>query len=341
MAGTPLAWSPDGRWIAFGADVIPAAGGKSCQPFGPGADDLGWAPAGGRMAGKSKVGAAVLGASGGRPQLVLKSPFAEQSFDPSGTRVAVSTLSDLSVRVVDLRTGKRRLLYRSPSDAVGPPSNERWSPDGRWVLFETDGYSSASIAADGLPLLAVRARGGPAIRIERRVLRSQDFVQPCGSRSIVISAGFDRYVSANKRVDIASPPRWKPVHVSHDKTKSWYSATCSPDGKLVAATATTDRDEGAFDSVERSIWLLAADGSSRRLLVGKPGDGLSDEAPRWSQDGRSILYVEHPNRSSSQARVYVIDVDTGRRRGSPAQFNIGLGYYGLHDWDGLMPWYQP
>jgi hypothetical protein len=102
-----------------------------------------------------------------------------------------------------------------------------------------------------------------------------------------------------------------------------------------------DRDEGAFDSAERSIWLLAADGSSRRLLVGKAGDGLFDEAPRWSKDGRFILYVEHPTTSSSRGRVYVIDVRTRARRGPLAEVGIGLGYYGLRDWGSIAAWYQP
>ena len=227
--------------------------------------------------------------------------------------------------------GHRTLLYHSPSDKVGPPVNQRFSPDGRYVLFQTDGYESASIAADGLPLWVVPASGGKATQIESDVLRWSDFIQRCGN-GFVVSAGFDRYVSAHKHIDLIRPPTWQPVNLSNDPRYSWYGGTCSPNGKWVAATVTINRDEGKFDSAERSIWLLAIDGSSRRLLVGKPGDGLSDEDPQWSADGRSITYLEHPAHPLPRAIEYSIDIQTGRRSGPLGTYAGDLGYYGHHTW---------
>jgi Tol biopolymer transport system component len=231
MAGTPLAGSPDGRWLAAGAHLIPVAGGKPCLPLGAGARALSFAPAEGRIAGESRLGAVLVGSPSARTQVVVRSRFGVQSVDPSGTRLAFSTLTGRSLWAVDLASGRRRLLYESPSDAVGPPTNEGWSPDGRWVFFQTDGYSSSSIAADGLPLLAVPARGGRPIRIEQSVLRADLSVRPCGGRSLVVSAGSDRYVSANKQIDIVAPPAWKAANLSHDPRGAGIPQSARATGK--------------------------------------------------------------------------------------------------------------
>ena len=244
------------------------------------------------------------------------------------------TLLVLGLSLFVVHGGHRSLLYRSPTDAVGPPVHARFSPDHRWVLFQTDGYESASIAADGLPLLAVPLAGGRAIRGESHVLPWPDFVQRCGD-GFVVSAGLDRYVSAHKRVDLVRPPSWRPVNLSRDAHSSWYAASCSPDGTWVAVTRTVNGDEHRIDTAERSIWLLAANGTSRRLLVGRQGDGVSDEDPSWSPDGGSVTYYEHAAGSGARAKVYRIDVATGRRSGPLATVAPVDDYYGHHTWRAL------
>jgi N-acetylmuramoyl-L-alanine amidase len=222
----------------------------------------------------------------------------------------------------------RMLLAAAAAAAlVGSPQhlNVRHSPDGRWLLYQTNPGGAGSIGADGMPLWARRVSGGTAILVERYVLGWPDFVQPCGD-GFVVSAGVDRYVSARKHVDLIRPPSWRPRNVSHDTRYSWYSAACSPDGRWIAATRTVNREEGRFDSAERSIWLLATDRSSRRLLVATPD--LSDEAPRWSSDGRFVTYYEHATHASASVSVYRIDVRNGRRSGPLTTLRDGLGYYG-------------
>jgi Tol biopolymer transport system component len=245
-----------------------------------------------------------------------------------------------SIWVVDSRTGRQTKVYSSPSEHVGPPIRAFWSADGGWLLFQTDTERSASLAADGVPLWAVRASGGRPLMIEREVLVASDFVRPCGRR-LVVSAGLDRYVSANKRVDLAAPPAWRARDLSADRSRSWYSAACSPNGRLVAATVTKNRAEGRFDTAERSIWLVRTDGEGRRLLIGRPGDRISDEFPRWSRDGRFLLYVEHAAQPNAAASLYLVSLRTGRRRGPIAHIGDGIGYYGYHDWGTSSAWYQP
>ncbi|HEY3921406.1 MAG TPA: hypothetical protein VGL76_04770, partial [Gaiellaceae bacterium] len=95
------------------------------------------------------------------------------------------TLLVLGLSLFAVHHGQKTLLYRSASDAVGPPVHAQFSPDRKWVLFQTDGYESSSIAADGLPLLAVPAGGGKAITVEQDVLTWPDFIQRCGNGFVV------------------------------------------------------------------------------------------------------------------------------------------------------------
>jgi len=282
-----------------------------------------------------------LATSGHPPRTLLPRGFTGDRFDASGRRLLADG-PKTSLWVFDLVRGNRDRVWRSPSPygRVGAPVNAHWSPDGNWILFQTDPFHSNSIAADGLPLWAVPAHGGRPVEVERAVLGGDDFIQRCGRR-LVVSAGFDRYVSARKRVDVLGAPAWKPRTISNDARHSWYAATCAPNGEDVAATVTANRDEGRFDTVERSIWLLAVNGSRRRLLVGRPGDHSSDEAPRWSRDGSWILYFRHPSRPFPKAALYLVNAKTGERRGPFAHIDGGLGYYGRHAWDDLAPWYQP
>ena len=339
----PIVWSTGGRWIAVGGTLVSAATGATCRLFGADASSVEPRPHSEAWIANTAAGRVMIAGPGqvGRPLLPAGFSVAGSAFDRSGRRL-VAEEANGSLWVFELGTGKRVRVWRSPSPLgrVGPALGERWSSDGRWILFQTDPFRSASIAADGLPLWAVPATGGRPIEVEHRLLTAADFVQPCGrSGRMVISAGFDRYVSAHKRIDLAKPPRWRAQSISHETRHSWYAAACSPDGRLVAATVTGNRDEGRFDTAKRSIWLLTSDGSSRKLLV-RSGAGISVEQPRWSRDGRWILYLQHRARPNPVAALYLRNVESGQRRGPFGRIKGGLGYYGYHDWDDEAAWYR-
>ena len=339
VAAQPIRWSPDGRWIAVGSTLVAAANGTTCRPFGSTAVLVQWRPRSRELVASTASSGVLVAEPGTPPRPLLPPGFSvgELAFDPSG-RWLVAEGPRGSLWVSDLATGTRRGIWRSsaPAGEVGPPVGARWTADGRWILFQTDPYSSGSIAADGLPLWAIRRLGGRTAQADQSVLGGSDFVQACGKR-VVISAGSDRYVSARKRIDVVSPPSWQARTISPDRRHSWYAATCSPDGATIAATVTANREEGRFDTAERSIRLL---GGHARLLVGQAGDGYSDEQPRWSSDGRWVLYVHHPARSRPKAVLYLVDLATGRRRGPFGHVDGGLGFYGRHDWNGLAAWHQ-
>jgi DNA-binding beta-propeller fold protein YncE len=72
----------------------------------------------------------------------------------------------------------------------------------------------------------------------------------------------------------------------------------SPDGKLIAA-------RGA----DQKVALYPIDGGSAR-----PVEGLdpNDQPLRWTEDGR-FLFVSHDLRPATTARVYRVDLATGKR----------------------------
>ena len=345
----PLAWSADGRWLSVGTVLVPAGGGPPCRPFARGTGLYGgdpvlhWAPRGDLLAATTARGVFLLH-PGGAPRRILPARWAVDGFSPRGTRIAAegpAQTNTPALWAIDLVGGRRTLLYRAPTIHVGMPVLARWTPDGRWVLFWTDTEDSASIAADGLPLLAVPAGGGRAIPLEPNVLRTPQFVVPCGPGHMLVVSGFDRYVSAHKSLQLFSEGAWAARDLSADPSHSWYDPSCAPDGGSILATATLmpGDEDGKIDSSARMLFRLSPDGS-RRLLLGAPHDPVSFEGARFAQDGRHVLYLRHATRYGAPAQLRLLDLGTGRSR-AVATMDAGDDYYGLHDLAGTAAWYQP
>jgi dipeptidyl aminopeptidase/acylaminoacyl peptidase len=77
----------------------------------------------------------------------------------------------------------------------------------------------------------------------------------------------------------------------------------SPDGKLIVFTlrkTDLEADKGRTD-----IWLISTDGTGLRRLTSHPG---ADYNPRWSSDGRSVLFI---STRSESAQVWHIAIDGG------------------------------
>lgn len=346
----PVAWSGDGRWLSEGTVLVPAAGGPLCRPFARGTGLYGgdpvlhWSPRGELFAVTTARGVFLLH-PGGRPHRILPAGWSVDGFSPRGTRIAAegpARTRTPALWAVDLAGGRRTLLYRSPSIHVGLPMLARWTPDGRWVLFWTDTEGSASIAADGLPLLAVPAGGGQAVPLAQHVLSTPQFVVPCGPGHMLVVSGFDRYVSAHKSLELFSEGSWSARNLSKDPSHSWYDPSCAAGGGSILATATLmpGDEDGSIDSSARMLWLLSPPGS-RRLLLGAPHDPVSFEGARFARDGRHVLYVQHPTRYGAPLQLRVLDVATGRSTGPLATIGDAGDYYGLHDWAAVAAWYQP
>jgi hypothetical protein len=205
----------------------------------------------------------------------------------------------------------------------------RWSPDSRWLLFTVDPWGSASLAADGLVLRIVPAAGGRA-RTIGTALGDADYTTWCG-RTLVATLGRDRIATHDKRLVAASAPDWRPRPLVSAQDLAWGSLTCAPDGRRVAVLSQRASNDANFFSKRWQLWQVGLDGS-RRLLDAPPA-GFADESPRWSRDGRAVLFVR-VHRGSGRLFAW----RDGRVSGPLAPVGYRLGYYGHADWWQSMAW---
>ena len=335
-AAAPVRWSADGRYVSFGGGVVSVDGGRVFRGLGGV-----WAPRGHSLAALTAGGGVIVRAPGSPDRRVVADGFSAQSlaFDPTGTRIAVGRArprrsrapADREVWIVEVRTGARRLVYRSPTSDPRRPVFTRWPPGG-FVLFRLALLPANSANLDGLPLRAVPARGGAARTVAEAALSYDEFYAGCGGR-LAFVAGFDRMTTRGKRIVLAGPPGWRGADVSRDRGRSWVSPACSRSGRLVAASGGRNWSQSRFGLERRAIWVLSPDGRTRRRLTAPPR-GRSDELPRWSAGGRTLFFVRSgPTTRDAVARglLYLVGLD-GRVSGPLADLGRTSNYYGRYGW---------
>jgi hypothetical protein len=265
----PVAWSGDGRLVSDGGRI---AGGAALPTAA-----LVWAPTGETAAFIATDGSVRLWRPGEGQRTILRRSFGARSlaWGPNGKLAIARTLY---VRGPMRRRHEEVWVWRAGTlrRVVGPitvdtvPIVAGFTPDGH-VLWWSDELGSASIAADGLPLLAGKTRLG-------RTLVFPDFVDVCGAH-VVFANGGDRYTTRGK--SIVEDGR----DISDDASRSWVSPSCN--GATVAAAAGRNWAEPKLGEGElRSIWQLEP--AKKRLTT--PPKGWTDEDPHVLADG-SILFV--------------------------------------------------
>jgi len=338
-AGPPVRFSQDGRWLAFGrGEVVPSAGGAIQQPFGSPVKTWEWSPTADSLAGVTETGGVLIAGPGRGPIALLPagSGAGHVAFSPDGRRLAVDRVRN-GIQVLDVAGRKARTVFPQP-DAARVPEVAGWSKDGRWIL-----YWRGPVGKEGGPLDAVPSSGGPWVNVFDPVLPYRDFLSSCGSR-IALSAGAGQEVSMGKQIVLTGPPEWAFHDLTDDFTRSWFWPACSPDGRWVAATDSYNQKESANQTVPRALWLLAADGSSRRLLV--PGTNGALEFPRWSSDGTVILVVlRSDSRWSAPGNLFLVRVDPSsgglpKLVGPIADLGSAPGPGGHQQWSAISDWYR-
>ncbi len=113
---------------------------------------------------------------------------------------------------------------------------------------------------------------------------------------------------ANNNSDIFAVDLSGQIRQITDTKGCEYDPVWSPDGKLIAYTATR-REITTIDSVaeDAHLWVVAATGGGGRELAGEQDRRVRD--PRWSPDGRSIVYIAGDRGYST---LFKTNVDGGR-----------------------------
>jgi dipeptidyl aminopeptidase/acylaminoacyl peptidase len=363
----PVRWSADGRYLGYGSgDVVSASGGTPTRPlgmlqpgWGGGSPGWAWSPVGHRLAGVTTRGGVALGGPGMRTLQLLPSGWGATSVAWSPDRLTLAVARSLYLKtpppyhqaiwLVNVSTGARTLLWHLPKPDLAPPWLSGFSPDGRWLLAWKDTQNSASLAADGVPLVLISTNGGKTVALGDELIYG-DFVSWCGANSLAyVQDNGGRQVTLNDRIEEAGPaPRW-PVVIPADPNRSAHLSFISPecasvDGEpAIAAAGGPASQDLPFGREQRRIWILLGAGNWTPLEQAPPR-GSSDELPTWSSDGRWIAFIRTtPRGSAGSGRLYLLDLGRrfhGRARqiGPIAGLGLSGNYYGHYGWDAEVAW---
>jgi len=366
-AGAPR-FSPDGRWLAYTQlvpgnptlpVVIPAGGAPPRSPLGGGILAWSWAPHEDLLYGLTQTGSLIAASPTGARRVVVKhlgGAFYDRQIavSPDGHTVAVdrsrcgvlthggveSTVGEIDT--VNVRTGTRAVVLKRTGSLF---TLAGWSPNGRWILFWSAQICSASLTADGWPLYAVPASGGQPVPAIRHMLLYSDFLTWCG-QSLIAASGPSRETNSDSALVETSPPGWRERTLRPARALSWVSPSCSPSGLALVAAAGPNNGPARFGLEHRSIWLLRPDSAPIRRLANPPARNLSDEAPRFSADGRWVLFVRSRVVPVGQAAISHDTLQLVRTTGGPAIPIVSFtsddfSYYDHFSWPYEIDWQQP
>jgi hypothetical protein len=217
----------------------------------------------------------------------------------------------------------------SAAAAVGSVEPATVAPEGTTRFIWSNPQNSASIAMDGLPLVAIH--GAQRHVLVRTMLPFRDYLSWCGS-TLVAVAGLGRETTRGKRLVLARPPYARTAPLTDDRGRSWVDPACTPDGTRVVAAAAPAR-EPRLGQERRSLWLLTLDGRRRTRLTRAPA-GRSDESPCFSGDARTLFFVRSgPTHldATADGRVYALDLATRTLRPLERLSPVG-NTYGHYAW---------
>ena len=240
------------------------------------------------------------------------------------------------------------MIFHLHRKELAPAWLEGFSPNGRWLLFWEDTQNSASLAADGLPLVALPLAGGRP-KVMTGELHYRDYLTWCGSKLVFVLNHGGREVTLGDGIATASGPDWKPETILPAKGKiSWTSVACPTQaaaarggGGLVVAGGPAGNDE-PFGHEHRSLWMVAAEphATPQQLSQTVPPVGYSDELPMWSGDGRWILFVRTRGGGIGRGKLYALDPFRGDVVGPIASVGASGNYYGAYSWASQIDWHR-
>lgn len=208
------AFSPDGRWLAFlvspptpypivanpaGTLWLARADGEDARPVLADAGPFAWSPASDVLAATvyPPAGPALLCelGPGARPRLV-PGAGGPAAWSPDGRELAFAGMAGQPpgrfsglLETVPASGGTPAIRYRSAENALILAA---WWPDGRGLLAWLDEQNSASLAADGLPLISAPLSGPKATTLGRTLVYPPFVATSHGAGVAALAAGGDR-----------------------------------------------------------------------------------------------------------------------------------------------------
>jgi dipeptidyl aminopeptidase/acylaminoacyl peptidase len=355
------AFSPDGRWLAFlvsppqpypvvadqtGTLWLAGADGADARPVLADAGSFSWSPSADVLAATvySPAGhASVCELGPGVKPWLLASTDGPAQWSPDGRYLAFPAMAgNVTSRftglleTVQASGGRPVIRYRSAENAL---ILEGWWPDGHGLLAWLDEQNSASLAADGLPLVSAPLSGG-RIAALGRTLVYPPFVATNQALSVIaVDAGSDRYLWHDKTILLchlsggcAPFPGGMPGPTNVDPA-------LSASGYEMAFVHCGAASSGDFSQASvrawystRGLWVYPITGGNPHLVTAA-GRFVAD--PTWSASGRLLLYVRDDG-------LWLINPGGGR----PARIVTSLfrgawpNYYYYIDWHDQFAWFS-
>ncbi|MFM8394585.1 MAG: winged helix-turn-helix domain-containing protein [Acidobacteriota bacterium] len=186
-----------------------------------------------------------------------------------------------------------------------------FSPDGKFIAFTSEGETP-----DNQDIYLRVVNQGEIIRITTNPTADRQPVWSPDGREIAFLRSTGRGGDV-LRLMVASVLGGSEREVG----QVWGGLDWSPDGRYFAVSDTE------AESTSTLIYLLAVDGRERRPLTKPPADGrVYDTNPRYSPDGRSILFLRW--RSGTASDLFLADPETGEIR----QVTFDNRTISSHDW---------
>ncbi|NMB91047.1 MAG: hypothetical protein GYA17_22025 [Chloroflexi bacterium] len=304
--------SADGAWLAFrraGALYVCAPDGSSLTQI---ADSAGvpfyaWSPGENALLYQSEDGRLLLATFPGPAVEVLFSPgqgplagaqlVGWPAWSPDGQRVAFAVQGG-QPPAVDYTAlwvaaiadpGEISAAYQDPAPQEGNLLLAGWAAGGDGLLFWKQLSFSASLAADGLPLLWVTPGHDQPVNVATTLVEA-DFWEAAGP-AVVVAAGSGRETWTGKQIQVFDLST-QPARVVSPPGLSALSPAVSPDGQRIVFSAGPDLAGSPPDGSalpERSLRLTDLQGQTQRQLTRDPA--YRDEHPQWSADGRWLLFA--------------------------------------------------
>ena len=220
-------------------------------------------------------------------------------------------------------SGERKLLAESVFDY-----HASYSADGKWIAFTSEraGRGQADI---------YRARpDGTAVErlTDNEAVDDQAALSPDG-RSVAFVSTRDTYKANIWILDLDTRQLRNltgrsGIEGDPDKPGGFFRPSWSPDGQWLAFSSDRNTEwrarKGAWEHIqELSVYVMRTDGTGLRRVSHSPPD-ISAGSPKWSPDGRRIVFYElpveqtwHAHRpelvASATSQIVSVDVSTGER----------------------------
>ena len=220
-------------------------------------------------------------------------------------------------------TDERKLLAESVFDY-----HASYSADGKWIVFTSEraGRGQADI-------YRARVDGTAVERLtDSEAVDDQAALAPDG-RSVAFVSTRDTYKANIWILDLDTRQLRNltgrsGIQGDPDKPGGFFRPSWSPDGQWLAFSSDRNTEwrarKGAWEHIqELSVYVMRADGTGLRRVSNSP-PGICAGSPKWSPDGKRIVFYElpveqtwHAHRpelvASATSQIVSVDVSTGER----------------------------